>query len=622
MSDQKSLLRRAFDFVWGIIVTLYRIVVILSVIVAIGLVWMALRGGRPLVVEDNVALVLAPTGALVEQLDEDPGQRFFESLSGEMPSQSSLRELIDALDAARDDERIAFAVLKLDGLWSAGLAQLDELRTAMAAFQAAGKRIVAWGPWYDQMHYYAAAQADEVVLDPYGMVYIEGFSVYNNYYREALDKLGVDVHVFRVGEYKSAVEPFTRDNMSDEARAANLDWLGDLWGAYGRSVASGRGLAADAADDYVNGMRAGMVAAGGDAAAYARDRGLVSVVETLSEFRKRMGAVVGMDEDHGSFRQIHYRDYLGAVQREELARTARGSTARKVALVVVQGELVDGPGAIGQAGGDTLAELLDDARRDKEVAAVVLRIDSPGGSVWAAEQVRRGVQQLRAEGKPVVASMSTVAASGGYWVAMDTDQIWAHETTITGSIGVFGLLPTLDRTLGKIGIHTDGIGTTTLAGAFRLDRPLAPDAQAIIQSGIEKIYRDFIHGVATARELPLDDVEALARGRVWSGADALKLGLVDEIGDLQQAADAAAQLAQLDPERYELEELHPARGFASELLSRFFGSVRLDLVPGMGGLIERLRAHADVSRMLGAFNDPRGIYAHCFCTMSNAGRGR
>ncbi|MFP5304724.1 MAG: signal peptide peptidase SppA [Gammaproteobacteria bacterium] len=618
MSEQKSLLRRAFDMLWGAVITIYRVLVIVSVILMVTLAWIALRGGRPAPVEDNVALVLAPSGVLVEQLDEDPGTRFLQELSGEMPTQSSLRDLVRALEAGRDDERIAFAVLKLDALWDAGLAQLDELRTAMAEFQASGKRIVAWGPWYDQIHYYAAASADEVVLDPYGMVYVEGFSLYNNYFQEALQKIGVDVHVFRVGEYKSAVEPFTRNDMSPEAREQNLDWLGDLWASYGEAVAGGRGLPAKAAADYVAGLREGMVARGGDAAAYARDLDFVTHLETLSEFRARMAETVGFDPDHGSFRQIHYLDYLSAVN---YARPEPKAGGGNVALVVVQGEIVDGPGQPGQAGGDTIYELLDEVRRDPDVAAVVLRIDSPGGSVWAAEQIRRGVQNLRAEGKPVVASLSSVAASGGYWVAMDADQIWAHETTITGSIGVFGLLPTLDRTLDKLGIHTDGVGTTQLAGAFRLDRPLTPEAKAIIQASIEKVYHDFVNGVAGARSLPVEEVGRIARGRVWSGSDARELGLVDALGSLDEAADAAARLAGLDPERYRLDEREPQRGFAARLLSQFSGSIRIDLIPALSGWAQRLQARSDLQRVLAAFNDPRGVYAHCFCRVSGA-RGR
>lgn len=612
------MIRRMFDFLWGLIVTVYRIVVIIAILAAMALVWMAMRGGTPVTVENNVALVLAPSGALVDQVDEDPSRRFLESFGGEQPSQSGLRDLIDALDAAKDDDRITFAVLKLDGMWGAGLAQLDELRTAMAAFQSAGKKIVAWSPWYDQMQYYAAAKADEIVLDPYGSVFVDGFSSYNNYFADALEKIGVNVHVFRVGEYKSAVEPFIRNDMSAAARQANLEWLGDLWHSYGQAVSEGRGLAPSIADDYANGMADGLSANGGDAAAYARDQGLVTQLETLTAFRKRMSDIVGTDEDHGSFRQIHYLDYLSAVDHEQ-RRVAVASTAKKVALVVVQGEIVDGIGDIGQAGGDTLSDLLDDVRRDDDVAAVVLRINSPGGSVWAAEQIRRAVRNLRDAGKPVVASMSTMAASGGYWVAMDTAEIWAHDTTITGSIGVFGMIPTIDQTLQKLGVYTDGVGTTPLAGAFRIDRPLTPAVETIIQSGIEKIYRDFIEGVAAARKLPVGEVDRIARGRVWSGADAKEIGLVDKIGDLQQAADAAAQLAGLDPDEYTLDERVPDRGFANQLLSQFYGKIHIDLLPsGLSRWAETVTERSDVGALLSSFNDPSGYYAYCFCSVSDS----
>ncbi len=603
---------------------LFRTVVVLGVVLSLALTWFIVRGDRPVSIDDNIALVLAPSGSLVEQLDADPGQQFLEDISGEMPSQSSLRELIEALNAAQNDDRIAFAVLKLDGLWGAGLAQLDELRAAMSAFQASGKRIVAYGAWYDQTQYYAAAQADEVVLDPYGVVSVEGFSSYTNYFKDALDKLGVNVHVFRVGEYKSAVEPFTRNDMSSEARLANLQWLGDLWSAYGDAVVAGRKLETGAVDAYVNGMVEGLKANGGDSAAYARDRGLVTQLETLTEFRTRMAQNVGVDDEHGSFRQIHYQDYLSALHREQRIEKAAGDGGI-VALVVVQGEIVDGPGEPGQAGGDTIFDLLDDARRDPDVRAVVLRIDSPGGSVWAAEQIRRAVNNLRAEGKPVVASMSSVAASGGYWVAMDTDQIWAHPTTITGSIGVFGLIPTLERTLEKIGVHTDGVGTTPMAGAFRIDRPLSPDVQVIIQAGIDKVYKDFIGGVSAGRKLPIEKVDALARGRVWSGANAREMGLVDKFGSLEDAGAAAATLAGLDPETYLLDERLPDRGFAASVLTQFSGALDARalgaLVPGAHSLVKQLQMQTDVQQLLGSFNDPRGAYARCFCTVS-AGRGR
>ena len=619
-NENKSVLGRLFGLIWAIAVFVYRAAFILALLVTAGLLWMLFQGGPPPRVEDNVALVLAPTGALVEQIDRDPGEELFENISGEAPSQSLLRELIESLEAGAKDKRIAFAVLKLDGLWEAGLPQLQELNQAIHAFQAAGKKVIAYGPWYDQSHYFAAAQADEVVLDPLGVVYIEGFSRYNNYFKEGLDKLGVNVHVFRVGEYKSAVEPFTRNDMSEEARSADLEWLGDLWREYGSGVAAGRKLEPGAAEEYVRNLQPALEQNNGDTAAYARDSGLVTHVERLAEFRQRMGAIVGMDDSHGSFRQVHYLEYLRSVRHENGLLDEAGRDG-KVGLVVVQGDIVDGPGDIGQAGGDTVSDLLDEARRDSDISAVVLRIDSGGGSVWASEQIRRAVQNLKAGGKPVVASMSSVAASGGYWVAMDANQIWAHDATVTGSIGIFGLVPTLEQTLAKLGIHTDGVGTTPLAGGFRIDRPLSPAVSSIIQSQINKGYRDFIEGVAAARKLPIDKVEALARGRVWSGTDARELGLVDHIGGLQQAADAAAELAGIAPGRYELEDFAPDRGFTSRLITRFNSSIRLGWLPrSAGDWLRQLAPGADLGRMLRTFNDPRAMYAQCFCTPAMGGR--
>ncbi|MFT4046926.1 MAG: signal peptide peptidase SppA [Solimonas sp.] len=623
MADKpRSVPGRLFHFLWMLVSGFLKLVAIVGVLGSLALVWFALRSGHATKVEDNMPLVLAPTGELVEQVDEDPGQRLLQNLNGAPPTQSSLRDLIDALEAARDDKRIPFAVLKLDGLTDAGLPQLEELVAAMKEFRAGGKKIIAWGPSYEQAPFYAAAQADEVVLDPMGSLSIEGFSSYNNYFKDGLDKLGVDVHVFRVGEYKSAVEPFTRNDMSPDARAANVDWLGDLWKDYGKGIGEGRKLPATIADDYVRKLAAGLDEHGGDSAAYAKAAGLVTSVETLGDFRKRIGAKVGMDDDLGSFRQIHYLDYLSAIDYEA-SKKKQASDKNTIALVFVQGEIVDGSGQIGQAGGDTVSDLLDQARRDDDVSAVVLRVNSPGGSVWASEQIRRAVDALKADGKPVVVSMSTVAASGGYWVSMDADQIFAHDSTVTGSIGIFGLIPTIDRGLARLGVHTDGVGTTPLAGTLRMDRPLTAELGHIIQAQIDKGYRDFIGGVSKARNIPIDKVNEIARGRVWSGEKARQLGLVDAIGGFDEAAAAAAKLAGIQDGDYELEEMTPKRDFASEFLSRFYGQAHFAWMPApVSGLLRTALAKTDLERVLSSFNDPHGMYAQCFCTPQQGGRGR
>lgn len=622
MSDQnKSFISRFFGFIWGFVVGIYRTLVILAFIIGGVALWAAFKGNVPAKMDSNIALVVAPTGFLVDMVDRDPGEEFFENLAGDPPAQSSVRDIVLAFERGAQDARIPFAVLKLDGLWGSGLAQLQEIGAAMKKFQASGKKIIAYGPWYDQSQYYAASQADEVVLDPLGMIALEGFSAYTNFYKEGLDKLGVEMNVFRVGEFKSAVEPFTRNDMSPEAKAANVEWLGDLWREYGRTVSGGRKLKDTAADDYVNGLRAALEKNNGDTALYAKDSGLATHVETLTAFRARMAETVGIDDDHGSFRQINYHDYLSRTNHENgKAMAADVPEKSKIALISVQGEIVDGEGERGYAGGDTISDLLDDARRDNDIAAVVLRVDSPGGSVWASEQIRRAVQNLKTEGKPVVASMGNVAASGGYWVSMDADEVWAHDNTITGSIGIFGLIPTLDKALAKLGIHTDGVGTTPLAGALRLDRPISADMASIIQSQINKGYRDFIEGVAMARKLPVDRVNEIARGRVWSGEDAKALGLVDQLGGLDQAAASAARLAKLGD--WELEEFTPDRGWTSKFFAPFFGSAMSRIgVPGLSRFMRDALAQQELTQVLRTFNDPRGIYAHCFCTpASGAGR--
>ena len=620
MKSSPSLLGRLFGALFALIDAVYKLVVILLLLVIVGGIWMALQGGPAPQMEDKVALVIYPTGQLVDSTDSDAAQRFFEDLAGEAPAQTSLRSLTDALEKGAQDPRITLAVLKLDGLWGGGMGQLQELATAVKTFRASGKPVFAYGPYYDQSHYLVAAQADHIALDPMGMVFVEGFDVYQNYFKEALDKLGVEVHVFRVGEYKSAVEPFERNDMSPEAREANRDWLNDLWLSYGRDVGRGRQLPETAMHDYVTGLAAALRDSGGNAAELAKAKKLIDSIETQPQFRARIADKVGWDEDHGTFRQVHHREYLEVLTHEK-KRQPQGDV-KTIALVVVQGEIVDGDSETGLAGADTIAELLTDARLDEEVAAVVLRVDSPGGSVFGSERIRRELQSLQAAGKPVVASMSSVAASGGYWVAMDADEIWAHDTTITGSIGIFGLLPTFDKPLAKLGIHTDGIGTTPLAGAFRADRPLSPEVAILVQTQIEQGYKLFVEGVVGARELPIEKVREIARGRVWSGADALALGLVDQLGGLNEAVTAAVRLAGLDPEAYRLEEFKDEQGFPLARLLDFSGGIRARVLADWLGPVAALTPVERLAASLRWLNDPRGIYAHCLCAPTPGPRSR
>jgi protease-4 len=614
MSEPKSFFARAFGFIWALVTGLYKLVVIAFVLLLIGGIVLALQGGPTPKMEDNVALVIFPSGELVEARDEDPTQRFLEELSGDPPSQTPVRDLIEALDQGAKDPRVTLAVLRLDQMWGAGFAQLQELATAVKAFRAAGKPVHAYGPYYDQSAYFVAAHANGVALDPMGMVLLEGVDVYQNYFKEGLDKLGVNVHVFRVGEYKSAVEPFERNDMSQEAREANLDWLNDLWQTYRREAGAGRALTESALQDYVVGMAAGLQGNGGDAAALALSAKLVDQVETQQQFRTRVAETVGWDDDRGTFRQVNHRQYLNVIEHERKLRPA--AAAKTIELVVVQGEIVDGNSEPGYAGAETIARQLAEARLDDDVVAVVLRVDSPGGSVFASERIRREVQALQADGKPVVVSMSNVAASGGYWIAMDADEIWAHDTTITGSIGIFALVPTFEKPLAKIGIHTDGVGTTPLAGAFRGDRPLTPEVSILIQTQLEQGYKLFTEGVAHARELPIEKVQEIARGRVWSGADALKLGLVDQVGGFPDAVAAAVRLAGLDGGAWHLHEAVEEQPIPLLRVIELLGISRAQALARAWLPQAALEPVEQVARKLRWLSDPRGLYAHCFCTPS------
>lgn len=617
MSESKSLLGRIFTGFWHLLNGLYRAIAILFTVATLLLIWLAVRGGAPVHIDDNTALVLAPRGELIDQ-SKPPPSVDGSLLGRQLPRQTTVRDLVEALDDAATDARIKLAVLKLDDLDHGGMAQIEEISAAVQRFRAAGKKVYARGDSLTQAQYLLAASADQISLDPLGQILLTGLGTYTNYFKDALDKLGVTVNVFRVGEYKSAVEPFERNSMSPEARAANQAWLQDLWTAYNAEIAAARHQQGAPADAYIAGLVKGLHDAQGDAAAYAKAQALVDVVETRAAFRQRLIGEVGRDADTGSFRQVAADDYLRA------QRAASGAPgAAKIALLTVEGDIVDGQGGPDRAGGDAIAALVDKARRDSSVKAFVVHVDSPGGSVTGAEKIRRALLAVKDSGVPVVVSMSSLAASGGYWISMDANEIWAHNTTITGSIGIFGMWPTIDKPLDKLGIHTDGVGTSPLAGALRMDRPMSAEMRAIVQAQIEFGYRNFIDGVAHGRKLPLDKVQDIARGRVWSGLAAKQLGLVDQIGDLNDAVASAAALAGIKAGEYQLQPLEPERSFWERLLvgvaddahvSAWLGGAQLGMPQQWMTLwrapaVQQLRL---LTEHLQNFNDPRGAYAYCW----------
>jgi protease-4 len=559
------------------------------------------------------ALVLEPTGTLVEQLSGDPIDRLVAEMAGDAEAETLMSDLLWAIHQAKDDSRIKVLYLDLDSFAGGGLTKLQAVRAAIEDFKTSGKPVVASAQLYDMRRYYLASAADEVFVHPMGFVLIEGYSGYQNYFKGAIDKLELDWNIFRVGEYKSAVEPFLRTDMSEPARASLEAWISQLWDAYVDDVAAARELERQAVLDYANNYAARLEAADGDAAQAALDAGLVDQVANPDEVEARLKELVGKTRFGDNFKKTTLANYLLDSPRP----TGFGQDA--VGVIVAQGEIFDGERPAGEVGGDSTAALVRRARLDDKIKALVLRVDSPGGSAFASEIIRREIELAQQAGKPVVASMGSVAASGGYWISMSADEIWAQPTTITGSIGIFGMVPTFQRTLAKIGITTDGVATVPSLEGLRLDRELTPDAKRMIQQMIEKGYRDFIGRVAASRDQSVEDIDSIARGRVWTGQDALDIGLVDHLGGLDEAVAAAARLADLEEGAYAVRTIQKIPTFyeqlalnfaeaASPITSRAVAALRPTL-PGMA-VLDRVAAEVEaVSR----FNDPMGTYAYCFC---------
>ncbi len=569
-------------------------------------------GEGPLVsIQDQSTLVLAPQGVVVEEFSNDATDRAIARLMDDQVPETRMRDLLKSIQMAGDDGRIERMLIRTDYLWGIGPSQLQELKSAIAQFKESGKPVLAYGYGMSQQQYYLAALADEVWLHPEGVILLEGFGVYRNYFKDGLDKLAVDVHLFRVGEYKSAAEPYIRNDMSDYSKESNSYWLESLWQQYLADVSEQRGMTAEALASHVEGYADDLRRAGGRASEAALAAGLVDKIATEDELRDYLLEDGVFDTDIDSFRQIDAETYLIAQSSFTLPR------ANQIAVVVAQGAIVGGDQGPGTVGGESTARLVRKARMDDNTRAVVLRVDSPGGGVLPSEQIRRELELTRASGIPVVVSMSSVAASGGYWISMSANEIWANPATITGSIGIFGLLTSFPKTLEKVGVYTDGVGTTNMAGAFRADRPLQPHVSDIIQQIIEDGYERFIGKVAKARGMTPEAVDLIARGRVWSGQQALDRGLVDKLGGLNEAIASAAELAGISSydTRYVEQEASALEQFLLDLTAKLPSfSVARD-----GTLASLLNTPlpTDITLLLrqSQSRQPVGMYAYCFCTL-------
>src|SRR5215469_12600092 len=446
-----------FSSLWRGLDALRKALHLIVLLVLFALLIALLRGSVPRI-PAKAALLVAPEGQLVEQLTGEPLQRALQQARGEEHTETLLWDLTDSIRAAATDPRIQVVALDLEKFQGGTQPTLAELAASLREFRASGKKVIAYGAELTQERYYLAAQADEIYLDPMGFVLIDGYDRYRTYLKDALDKLGVDINVFRVGAFKSAVETYTRTNMSPEDREETKVYLGALWTAYQDAITRARKLAPDALSKYVDSLAKAVPAAGGDAAQVALQAGLVTAVKTRLDAEQRLIGMVGKD-DEGSFRSVSAEEYARYAHAQKKVRA--GGKAR-IGVIVAEGDIQDGDQPPGSIGGDSTSRLIRQARLDKDVKAVVLRVDSPGGSVLASEQIYRELQALRSAGKPLAVSMAGYAASGGYYISAPADEIWANPATITGSIGIFAIIPTFDRTLGKVGLNVDGEGTTPL----------------------------------------------------------------------------------------------------------------------------------------------------------------
>lgn len=598
-----------FKGIWKLITFIRIALTNLIFLLSIALVYFLYAYETPApVVEKKSALVLNLTGPIVEQSSYlSPMDSVTGSVLGrEMPKENVLFDIVDTLRHAKDDDKITGLVLALRDMPETNLTKLRYIAKAINEFKASGKPVFALSDMYNQSQYYLASYADKVFMAPDGAVLLHGYSAYNMYYKTLLEKLDVNTHVFRVGTYKSAIEPFIRDDMSDAARESASRWLTQLWGAYIDDVATNRSITADALTPNMDEFLTLLEASSGDLAQLSLKVGLVDELATRQQIRLELAKTFGSD-GKDSYNAVSYYNYAPTVTPKV------SSSSDDIAIVIASGTIMDGAQPRGSIGGDSTAALLRQAKNDKNVKAVVLRVDSPGGSAFASEVIRNEIDALKAAGKPVVVSMSSLAASGGYWISMSADKIVAQPTTLTGSIGIFSVITTFEKGLNKLGIYTDGVGTSPFSG-IGITTGLNEGAQKALQMGIEHGYQRFISLVGESRGMSVEDVDQVAQGRVWTAQDAQKFGLVDKLGDFDDAVTLAAELAKLDD--YNLfwiaEPLSPAQQFLQDVFGQIKVSLGLDVSSMVPAALQPAASQlVSDANLLSRFNDPKGQYAFC-----------
>ena len=607
----------------------FKVVLVVGVVLyALGIGWVVFYSDK-VSLDDHTVLVMDLKGVLVE---ESPGgfkDKFIGELQGKANDTVRLRDLVMTLDLAAQDKHIDKVLLKLDDFQGGGLVSLREAASALEKFKASGKHVIAWSGFYDQRQYYLAAHANQVLSHPMGGVLIEGLGRNRNYYKDALDKLGIKANLIRVGQFKSAGEPFVLNAPSQQALKAEAHVYDALWALYTGGVEKARKLPADSINQNMGKLPDALIKVKGNAAQLALDWKWLDGLQTFESLRETLMKDVGKDEDIQSFRQVGWKDYL--------VSEVKKVKGEHIAIVVAEGEIGDGRAPAGKIGGISTSERIRKATEDKDVKAIVLRVNSPGGSVLGSELIRDQLQIAKDKGKPVVVSMGNLAASGGYWISMASDVIIADPATISGSIGVFAMLPTGEGLMSKIGVNTGGYQTSWLAGAYDPRKALDPRMQSLVQSSIEHVYADFIGKVSQTRKLELANVDDLAQGRIWTGAQAVDHKLIDRLGSFSDAVEEARVLvAKLEgakksdkelPIKYVGPKTSPIERFAQKFLGQFgwvagesMAIPTWSVMSGHSGpdalLLNNLGQDLSWLQTVIEKKQPFGAAAHCLCNVS------
>ena len=621
MSSKPGILHRVITGTWNLIDQFRRAIVNILFLLILYFIVVSIIDTDVPSVNANSILLVKPVGYIVDELDYvRPSDELIDELreTRSQDPQTLLTDILKAIEYARKDDNISAMMLDLGSMWGAEPSKLQEIAQQINQFRTAGKRVYAFAEGMGQSQYYLAAHADEIMIDPMGSVFIEGYGRYNTYFKDALDKLGIKTHIFKVGTYKSAVEPYMRNDMSDEAKEANIGYLNDLWMAYKEDVQVARNLSPNAIQNFSDQFLSRVSQTELDLSDLALESDLIDKLFTRREMTQYLIEEHGSSLGGDSYRDIHFQQYLNIKEPPELM--TQGMQDDTVAVIVAKGVILNGKQKAGTIGGDSTAELIRRARKNSKVKAVVIRVDSPGGSAYASEVIRREVLATKAV-KPVVISMGSYAASGGYWISASADEIWASPTTITGSIGIFGMLATFEEPMNTLGISRDGIGTTQLSGAFDATKPLREDVGNAIQQSINNGYREFLEIVAEGRGMSIEAVDEIAQGRVWSGKTALELGLVDKLGNLEQAISSAATLAGLID--YRVSKIEQPLSPGAQFIKDFMGSKLFADDTYSSGPIPKLstidvllhQIQRSVSRFR-QMDDPNNMYAHCLCNIS------